>query len=182
MDMMCADLATHGVHVNSTYSLLMPESYVGLPFMDVDTPEREHEKKAAAAVTLEQYARLIKDRVQDEHHIVRGRWPRVNSRVIGHVFVKHLVTDKPFHVVADRCTSCGRCEKACPTHTISIDDHAHPQWSHDGRCLSCFACYHHCPHHAIEYGRRTRKKGQYYYVERGTFGENMITKLKNSTI
>ena len=165
MDMMCADLAARGVHVDSTYSLLMPESYVGLPFMDVDPPEREREKKAAAAATLERYAQLIKDGVQNEHHIVRGRWPRVNSRVIGHVFVKHLLTDKPFHVVADRCVGCGKCEKACPTHTVSIDEDKHPQWSHDGKCLSCFACYHHCPHHAIEYGRRTKKKGQYFFIE-----------------
>lgn len=163
MDIFCSDLSTRGIQVNSTYSLLMPESYVGLPFMDVDKPEREREKIAAAAKALEAYGLLILRRANGEHHIVRGRWPRINSRVIGHVFVKRLLTDKPFHVVDERCERCGRCAKSCPTGALSCKKGALPQWSHDGRCLSCFACYHHCPHHAIEYGRRTKNKGQYVF-------------------
>ncbi len=163
MDIFCSDLTTRGIQVNSTYSLLMPESYVGLPFMDVDKPEREREKIGAAAKALESYGLLILHRANGEHHIVRGRWPRINSRVIGHVFVKRLLTDKPFHVVDERCERCGRCAKSCPTGALSCKKGALPQWSHDGRCLSCFACYHHCPHHAIEYGRRTKNKGQYVF-------------------
>lgn len=163
MDIFCSDLSTRGIQVDSTYSLLMPESYVGLPFMDVDKPEREREKIAAATKALEAYGLLILHRANGEHHIVRGRWPRINSRVIGHVFVKRLLTDKPFHVVDERCERCGRCAKSCPTGALSCKKGALPQWSHDGRCLSCFACYHHCPHHAIEYGRRTKNKGQYVF-------------------
>lgn len=163
MDIFCSDLSARGIQVNSTYSLLMPESYVGLPFMDVDKPEREREKIAAATKALEAYGLLILHRANGEHHIVRGRWPRINSRVIGHVFVKRLLTDKPFHVVDERCERCGRCAKSCPTGALSCKKGALPQWSHDGRCLSCFACYHHCPHHAIEYGRRTKNKGQYVF-------------------
>ena len=26
---------------------------------------------------------------------------------------------------------------------------------------SCLACYHVCPKHAVQYGRRTKRKGQY---------------------
>lgn len=165
MDLMCADLAARGLTVSSTYSLLMPESYVGLPFMDVDKPEKERAKIDAAAKALESFGALIARRAEGEHHIVRGRWPRVNSRLIGHVFVKRLLTDKPFHVVEDRCERCGRCAKACPTGAVTCEKGGIPRWSHDGRCLSCFACYHHCPHHAIEYGNRTKKKGQYYFSE-----------------
>jgi len=33
-----SDLASVGLHVDSAFSLIMPESYVGLPFMDVDKP------------------------------------------------------------------------------------------------------------------------------------------------
>ena len=28
-------------------------------------------------------------------------------------------------------------------------------------CTSCLACYHVCPKHAVQYGRRTKRKGQY---------------------
>ncbi|MFW5518323.1 MAG: ferredoxin, partial [Segatella copri] len=36
-------------------------------------------------------------------------------------------------------------------------------WLHHKDCLTCFTCYHHCPHHAIEFGKQTRKKGQYFF-------------------
>ena len=48
-----ASLRSLGVEdVSSAWSLIMPESYVGLPFMDVDKPEREREKKQRAAERL----------------------------------------------------------------------------------------------------------------------------------
>lgn len=48
-----ASLRSLGVEdVASAWSLIMPESYVGLPFMDVDKPEREREKKQRAAERL----------------------------------------------------------------------------------------------------------------------------------
>ena len=39
------DLEKQGLHLDSAFSLIMPESYVGLPFMDVDTPVNEAKKK-----------------------------------------------------------------------------------------------------------------------------------------
>ena len=38
-------LMQRALHLDAVFSLLMPESYVGLPFMDVDTIEKEREKK-----------------------------------------------------------------------------------------------------------------------------------------
>ena len=39
------DLSEVGIHLDSAFSLIMPESYVGLPFMDVDTEAKEKAKK-----------------------------------------------------------------------------------------------------------------------------------------
>ena len=55
------------------------------------------------------------------------------------------------------CVDCGLCAKKCPVHNINVD--SKPQWGN--RCTMCLACYHACPYHAIEYGKRTRNKGQY---------------------
>ena len=162
MDIFCDDLSRIGLHADSTYSLLMPESYVGLPFMDVDSKENETRKLQSSAELLNEYARQITNRQGGEHRIVRGRWPRINSRVIGSVFVKHLVNDRPFHVEADRCIHCGKCVSVCPARNMRMSADGVPEWMHNGECLTCFACYHHCPRHAIEYGNRTKKKGQYY--------------------
>jgi flavodoxin len=44
MNILQQDLKKIGLYANSTFSLIMPESYIGLPFMDVDTPEHEKAK------------------------------------------------------------------------------------------------------------------------------------------
>lgn len=156
-------LQTMGVKIDSAISLIMPESYVGLPFMDVDTPAKEQCKKMEADNKLTRFIADIMECRSGVRDITIGHWPRINSRLIGSVFVKKLVTDRPFHVVADRCLHCGKCASVCPVANIHFEKGGEPSWLHNGKCLSCFACYHHCPTHAIEYGGRTKKKGQYYF-------------------
>ena len=157
------DLQKREIHLDSAFSLIMPESYVGLPFMDVDTIDNEMKKKQKAAVDLSEYIKYIANRQTGIEKLTIGRWPKINSRVIGGFFTKHLITDKPFHVVDKRCISCGLCATSCPIGNISLNSANQPEWHHDGTCLACFSCYHHCPNHAIEYGYRTKNKGQYYF-------------------
>lgn len=157
------DVAARGIHVDSAISLIMPESYVGLPFMDVDKVAKERQKKDVATKRLEKFVGDIKQRRRGIHDIHTGRWPRINSRLIGEAFVRWTITDRPFHVVTDRCIGCGKCTSVCPVEDIRLNNDRHPEWLHNGNCLTCFACYHHCPTHAIEFGGRTKKKGQYYF-------------------
>lgn len=159
-----AELQAIGLAVQSTCSLLMPESYVGLPFMDVDTPKNELLKKQKAASDLQSFIRIVAKRTSGYHHLTLGRWPRTNSRLLGAVFERWLIRDTPFHVVENRCTRCGRCAAVCPVEDIEGGPGKLPSWRHNGRCLTCFSCYHHCPKHAIEFGSQTRKKGQYYFT------------------
>ncbi len=162
IDILARDLSRCGLSPDSAFSLQMPESYVGLPFMDTDTPEREVEKKRKAAEDLQRYAAIILQRQCGVRQLHLSHWPRINSRVLGAAFKRWLLTDKPFKVDKERCTGCGRCVSVCPAGNITLAGHL-PQWLHNGRCLSCFACYHHCPARAIEYGHRTQRKGQYYF-------------------
>lgn len=163
MKLLQQDLQECALRLDSCYSLIMPESYVGLPFMDVDKPEREKQKKETAARLLETFKQAIVERKKGESELVMGHWPRINSRIIGSYFLNHLVTDKPFHVETDRCTACGICARVCPVGNIEGGRGMQPTWKHTGRCLTCFACYHHCPQHAIEFGNRTQHKGQYFF-------------------
>ena len=157
------DLAERNIHLDAKFSLIMPESYVGLPFMDVDTPQKEAAKKATASVELERCIQEIIERKRSAERLVIGNWPRTNSRVLGGFFIKHLITDKKFRVEEQRCTKCGTCVSVCPVRNMDGGKGHLPAWKHTGDCLTCFACYHHCPQHAIEFGRQTKKKGQYYY-------------------
>ena len=151
-------------------SLIMPESYVGLPGMDVDTKEKELEKKELASKQLKEFSNILKQRPhKDSNHIwgwnqlIRGPIPSFFSGPVGGFFERFLITDKPFHVDSRRCVKCGICANVCPVSDIKGGLGFEPEWLHNGKCLTCFSCYHHCPHHAIEFGKRTQKKGQYFY-------------------
>lgn len=163
MEYLNRDLAGHGLHTTSVFSLIMPESFVGLPFMDVDRPEKEHAKITIARQQLAKVIDVVTRREQEVCMTHRGHWPRTNSYVLGTAFVKWIVRDTPFHVQEERCLRCGTCAKMCPVDNIESPKGETPVWKHNGQCLTCFACYHHCPVHAIEFGRQTKHKGQYYF-------------------
>lgn len=162
MDILRNDLLQQGIHLDAAFSLIMPESYLGLPFFKLDSPKKEKSKKEKSAEELKHYVEAIANR-RSEEHLVRGRWPRINSRLLGDFFVKHLITDKPFRVDSSHCVKCGICADVCPVHNIKGGLGYEPQWKHDGSCLACFACYHHCPHNAIQYVNLTKGKGQYFF-------------------
>lgn len=151
-------------------SLIMPESYVGLPGMDVDTKEKELEKKELASKQLKDFSNILKQHPHKDsnqiwgwNQLIRGPIPSFFSGPVGGFFERFLITDKPFHVDSRRCVKCGICANVCPVGDIKGGLGFEPEWLHNGKCLTCFSCYHHCPHHAIEFGKRTQKKGQYFY-------------------
>ena len=156
--------------LKAVYSLIMPESYVGLPGMDVDTKEKELEKKELASKQLKEFSNILKQRPHKDsnqiwgwNQLIRGPIPSFFSGPVGGFFERFLITDKPFHVDSRRCVKCGICANVCPVSDIKGGLGYEPEWLHNGKCLTCFSCYHHCPHHAIEFGKRTQKKGQYFY-------------------
>ncbi|MBQ8888654.1 MAG: EFR1 family ferrodoxin, partial [Bacteroidaceae bacterium] len=85
-----------------------------------------------------------------------GAVPFLKTYVIRPLFNAFLMSPKPFQAT-EACTACKRCEKKCPVHNIKVD--GKPQWG--DRCTQCLACYHGCPVKAVQYGKRTKGKGQY---------------------
>ncbi len=61
--------------------------------------------------------------------------------------------------VEDSCIGCGLCAKNCPVSAIKLKDHK-PEWIKE-QCVMCLSCLHHCPKFAIQYGKNTKKHGQY---------------------
>lgn len=149
--------------VTSAYTLIMPETYVGLPFMDVDTKENEIRKKEEAAQELAVICEEVFNRKEGVNRLIKGTFPWFLTKIVGGFFENVLITDKRFHVEEDRCVKCGICANVCPVGDIKGGHGEYPKWLHHKDCLTCFNCYHHCPHHAIEFGHQTQKKGQYYF-------------------
>ena len=162
MDILARDLARKYIILDSAFSLVMPESYVCLPFMYTDSLRKERYKITNAERHLKTYAELIERRERQHFYLEKGPVPWLMSHVVGGYFNRFMVSDKKFEVDATACLHCGMCQKVCPTGDLVFTDGL-PTWRHDGSCTSCLACYHHCPEHAINYGYITRSRGQYYF-------------------
>ena len=152
-------LNDRGFELNAAYCFKMPNTYVNMMGMTVDKPEVANEKIAKAKDKLPKVIEMIKAKTAFSN-MIKGGLPRFKSNVIGKSFWK-WASDKPFFA-NDSCISCGLCSKVCPLKNITLED-GHPVWH--GNCVTCDACYHHCPQHAIQYGNKTKGKGQYYFTE-----------------
>ena len=152
------------LQAESMFSVIMPESYVCLPFMYTDSEEKERMKIATARSRMAHIIDTIKACRKGIVELEKGATPRLYSYVIGGYFNKRMITDKKFMVDEDVCIKCGKCAKVCPVDNIKGTP---PEWLHNGRCTCCLACYHYCPVHAINYGERTRQRDQYYFNRRG---------------
>ena len=140
------------------YSVTMPDTYVCLPGFDVDGEDELKRKMENAAARVDFIAGELKLRpVHTKYNCLEGAFPNVKTYVLGGLFRTFLMSPKPFKST-DVCISCGLCAQKCPVHNIQIEE-GKPQWG--SNCTMCLACYHACPHHAIEYGNRTKGKGQY---------------------
>ena len=152
------------LQAETLFSVIMPESYVCLPFMKTDSEEKEAMKIELATQQLPHIIQMIQERRRCIEELEKGATPRLYSYVIGGYFNKRMITDRKFTVDNDVCIQCGKCAKVCPVDNIKGTP---PAWIHNGRCTCCLACYHHCPVHAINYGKITRQRGQYYFNKRG---------------
>ncbi len=154
------ELRMIGLEAETLFSVVMPESYVCLPFMYTDTAEKEVWKIENARRQTAHIISIIKDRKRGIEELEHGATPRLYSYVLGAYFNKYMITDRKFQVDADACIQCGKCAQVCPVENISGTP---PTWLHNDTCTCCLACYHHCPTHAINYGSITRSRRQYYF-------------------
>lgn len=147
-------LRKKGIHLNSGYSISMPNNYIIMG--DVDSKEIEKEKLLAAEETLKSVNRGIERRVKGEFITQKGSLPGLLTGIINPLFNKGTSNTKKFYA-NDNCTSCGICEKVCNCHNIKVD--GKPLWGK--QCTQCMACINYCPTKAIQYGKGTEKKGRY---------------------
>ena len=145
-----------GMTLSAAFSLIMPDSYIGLPGFDVNSDEVEQHKVSAAIALLPEIANDI----NAKHNVRRtkpGPFPWTKSHILRPLFYKYFAGSHLFSTT-ESCIACKRCANICPTKNITFKD-KHPQWGK--HCTNCLACYHICPKHCIVFGKFSKGKGQY---------------------
>ncbi|MEG0559180.1 MAG: EFR1 family ferrodoxin [Muribaculaceae bacterium] len=150
--------ALGGILGNAAFSVQMPNNYILLPGFDVDSDAIAQEKLDNAQERLDNIALRITEHFTGED-VVTGNFKWLKTRLIYPIFRKFAMSAKSFKVTTDKCTSCGLCQKNCPTHNIHLNDRGIPYW--DNNCAMCLRCIHSCPTRAIEYGSQSQSKGRY---------------------
>lgn len=158
-DILQKELQPHQLTLQAGLSLLMPDCYISLPGFDVDSAEERTTKLAQAPAILDGFIERIRHSEKNCFQLKPGTFPAFKTYVLGNLFRRFLMGDKPFHATS-ACIGCGKCTQSCPVGNIRLEKGL-PRWQ--GHCTGCLACYHTCPFKAIQYGNRTKGKGQYLH-------------------
>lgn len=147
---------TKGVGCMGTAQLVMPENYIAM----FNAPQAD-EARAIVAKAEPDIDRVIASIRAEEAFAPtrRGLYDRFMSGPVNPIFYSFCVKADAF-TVSDACVGCGRCEKLCPTNTVTLRD-GRPVWGKG--CTHCMACICYCPAAAIEYGKKSLGKPRYHF-------------------
>lgn len=154
MEVLQKSLSKCGIHLDSGFSIKMPNNYIIMG--DVDSKDVEQKKLSEAEQVIKDITGCIKEKRKNVFEINKGPLPWLMTSIINPMFNKHAMDTKKFYA-NDKCTKCGLCQKICNTRNIKVKDH--PIWGNE--CTQCLACIHYCPVQAIQYGKATERKGRY---------------------
>lgn len=145
-----------GVGCMGTAQLVMPENYIAM----FNAPQAD-EARAIVAKAEPDIDRVIASIRAEEAFAPtrRGLYDRFMSGPVNPIFYSFCVKAGAF-TVSDACVGCGRCEKLCPTNTVTLHD-GKPVWGKG--CTHCMACICYCPAAAIEYGKKSLGKPRYHF-------------------
>lgn len=155
MDRLIKILDHKQLKLNGIYGVQMVDNYVVGYNIAKEARRREITRKAETE--LDQIIAMIKAHTTTEY-IKKGGIAFVTP-VSSYAYRKTDHTKK-FHTT-NACTGCGQCVKDCPCNVIRMKNNR-PEWT--GECTFCLKCIHSCKQSAIQYGRFTKNRNRYLYV------------------
>lgn len=149
-----ADKAIRGCKIDAYYSVRMADTWT--PIFDLSTPKKIAKFSKTTESEIEHIILSINSRHTNRH--MSPHTPAIITKLIAQPLYDKKVRLTSNFSIEDSCTGCGLCEKKCPVQAIKIQDK--PVWVKE-KCVMCLGCLHRCPNFAIQYGKNTKKHGQY---------------------
>ena len=146
--------AIQGHEINAYYSVRMADTW--MPIFNLSTPEKVAEFTKTTEPEIEEVICGVRERRTNRH--MSPRTPAIVTCITQPIYNHKVRRTSNFHV-EDSCIGCGLCARKCPVQAIEMQE-KRPVWVKD-RCVMCLGCLHRCPKFAIQYGKNTKKHGQY---------------------
>jgi len=148
-------LADKGVALSAAFDVRMPDTWT--PLFDLSDAARLARIRAKEDGQIDAICKRIQN--GEKGNFAAGRVPAFAARAFQLVY--ELARRTSHFWVESSCIGCGLCAKNCPVKAIALEN-GRPVWQRD-KCAMCLGCLHRCPKFAIQYGRRTKRHGQYLH-------------------
>jgi ferredoxin len=153
-------LQQNRLRLSAGFTVAMPGNCT--PLYDVFPPEKQQQLFARAKAKIKTIAAAVRAGTPRRLEKSFFLYTWFFSGILYSLSTLHVRgMDKAFWL-GGKCTSCGICEKVCPSWNITLQN-GKPVWH--GRCEQCLACLHWCPTAAIEHGNKTKGRARYRHPD-----------------
>lgn len=147
-------LAPKGLSLSAKFSVKMPDTWT--PIFDLSNKEKVRRINDNAELEIDYIIKQIKNFAVGD--FMKNKLPYPLAKIGYNIEYDSMRKTKHFSV-DDTCIGCGLCAKKCPVQAIEMQN-KRPVWSKE-KCVMCLGCLHRCPKFAIQYGKNTKRHGQY---------------------
>lgn len=152
-DMMSKYLVKKQISLDGKFNIRMVDTWT--PIFNLSDKEKNKRVTDAAEGLIAEVSNKVKMQLGGDFN--HSKLPRMIS-AIGYSQYSNGRKTRKFKV-EDSCIGCNLCAKICPVGAIEMQDDK-PVWIKN-QCTLCLGCLHRCPKFAIQYGKHTKKHGQF---------------------